>query len=199
MAYVAQQRLDGYDEAVRHALKWKAAFDKCVLQRHPGEVAFARGQLVQVYRNDLDYTFKTDRKLLPKWSQPCRVAEQLHNSYKIETLTGSPLSGLYHARRLRAFTPKEGSRLHDAQQAYIQQLREDNGTGSREGACGGEETSTLRGTEEHRGVSRQEEDDDENGGDENQRTEVYRDMDEQTEDGGRMDDEDPEMETDGDL
>ena len=60
MAYVAQQQLDGYDEAVRHALKRKAAFDKRVLQRHPGEVAFARGQLVQVYRNDLDYTFKTD-------------------------------------------------------------------------------------------------------------------------------------------
>jgi len=173
-------------------------FDKRVLQRHLGEVAFARGQLVQVYRNDLDYTFKMDRKLLPKWSQPRRVAEQLRNLYKIETLTSSPLPGLYHTRRLRAFTPKEGSRLHDAQQAYIQQLRENNGTGSREGACGGEETSTLGGTEEHRGVNRQEEDDDENSGDEDQWIEVYRDTEEQTEDGGRMDDEDPETETDGD-
>ena len=126
------------------------------------------------------------------------MAEQLRNSYKIETLTSSPLPGLYHARRLRAFTPKEGSRLHDTQQAYIQQLRENNSTGSREGACGGKGTSTLGGTEEHRGVNRQEEDDDENSGDEDQRIEVYRDMEEQTEDGGRMDDEDLETETDRD-
>jgi len=63
MAYVTQQQLDGYDEAVQHALKWKVAFDKCLLQWHPGEVTFARGQLVQVYHNDLDYTFKTDLKL----------------------------------------------------------------------------------------------------------------------------------------
>ena len=66
MAYVAQQRLDGYDEAIRHALKRKATFDKRVLRQHPGEVIFKKGQLVQVYRNDLDYTFKTERKLMPK-------------------------------------------------------------------------------------------------------------------------------------
>jgi len=70
--------------------------------------------------------------------------------------------------------------------------------GSRERACGGEETSTLGGTEEYRGVNGQEEDDDKNSGNEDQWTEVYRDAEEQTEDGGRMDDEDPETETDGD-
>ncbi|KIJ66668.1 hypothetical protein HYDPIDRAFT_86081, partial [Hydnomerulius pinastri MD-312] len=70
MAYAAQQRLDGYDAAIRHALKRKAVFDKQVLKRQPGEVIFTKGQLVQIYRSDLDYTFKTERKILPKWSEP---------------------------------------------------------------------------------------------------------------------------------
>ncbi|KIM61383.1 hypothetical protein SCLCIDRAFT_86339, partial [Scleroderma citrinum Foug A] len=70
MAYVAQQRLDGYDEAVRHAIKRKATFDRHILKRQPAEVIFTPRQLVQVYRSDLDYTFKTERKILPKWSCP---------------------------------------------------------------------------------------------------------------------------------
>lgn len=49
MAYVAQQRLDGYAEAVAHALKRKTAFDKKVLSNNPGEVVFRKGQLVQIY------------------------------------------------------------------------------------------------------------------------------------------------------
>ena len=70
MAYVAQQRLDGYDAIVRHAVSRKGAFDRRMLTKKPGQVIFKRGQLVQIYRSDLDYTFKTERKLLPKWSQP---------------------------------------------------------------------------------------------------------------------------------
>ena len=83
MAYVAQQRLDGYAEAVAHAIKRKAAFDKRVLARNPGEVIFSKGQLVQIYRSDLDYTFKTERKLLPKWSPPQRVVDRSLNSYTL--------------------------------------------------------------------------------------------------------------------
>jgi hypothetical protein len=70
IAYVEKQRLDGYEEAIRHVIKRKAVFDKKLLQRTPGEVIFKTGQLVQVYQNDLDYTFKTERKLIPKWSVP---------------------------------------------------------------------------------------------------------------------------------
>ena len=92
MAYVAQQHLDGYSEAVAHALKRKTAFDKRVLSRNPGEVIFLKGQLVQIYRNNLDYTFKTDRKLLPKWSVPQRVVSRNLNSYKLETLNGDPIT-----------------------------------------------------------------------------------------------------------
>jgi hypothetical protein len=60
MTYAAQQRLDGYAAAVNHALKRKTAFDKQVLAERGGETIFKTGQLVQVYRNDLDYTFKTE-------------------------------------------------------------------------------------------------------------------------------------------
>ncbi|THU79839.1 hypothetical protein K435DRAFT_605297, partial [Dendrothele bispora CBS 962.96] len=70
MAYAKQQRLDGYDAIVRHAIKRKKVFDKRVLKHHPGEVTFKKGQLVQIYRSDLDYTFRSERKLIPKWSPP---------------------------------------------------------------------------------------------------------------------------------
>ena len=46
----------------------KEAFNKKVVGRAPREVVFRAGQLVQVYRSDLDYTFLAIRK--PKWSVP---------------------------------------------------------------------------------------------------------------------------------
>jgi transposase InsO family protein len=51
MAYVAQQRLDGYAEAVAHALalRRKTAFDRRVLAQKPGEVVFSKNQLVQTW------------------------------------------------------------------------------------------------------------------------------------------------------
>ncbi|TFK60713.1 hypothetical protein BDN72DRAFT_743791, partial [Pluteus cervinus] len=76
MAYVAQQRLDGYAEAIAHALARKKAFDKRVLASKPGEIIFAQNELVQIYRNDLDNTHKTERKMLPKWSVPRRVVKK---------------------------------------------------------------------------------------------------------------------------
>jgi hypothetical protein len=120
MAYVAQQRLDGYAEAVAHGLRRKNAFDRKVRSQKPGEVVFSEGQLVQIYRNDLDYTFKTERKLLPKWSTPHRVTSRLLNSYTLETLRGVPLNGSFSARRLRRFIPREGTKL-----AEEQKLREE--------------------------------------------------------------------------
>lgn len=122
IAYVEQQQIDGYEEMVRHAIKRKMAFDKRVLKTAPGEVIFNRGQLVQVYRNDLDYTFKADRKLLPKWSVPRRIKSRLQNSYKLETLEGTVLQGEYSARRLRAFTPREGTELATKQEVYERKL-----------------------------------------------------------------------------
>ena len=125
MAYTAQQRLDGYSEAVAHALKRKSAFDRKVLARNPGEVVFSKGDLVQIYRSDLDFTFKTDRKLLPKWSTPQRITTRHLNSYTLETLNGDPLPGSFSARRLRRFLPKEGTRLA-AEQILVEQQRNDS-------------------------------------------------------------------------
>ena len=40
------------------------------------------------------------------------------NSYKLETLEGQLLEGEYHARRLRGFTPREGTELAIQQEEF---------------------------------------------------------------------------------
>ena len=129
MAYVAQQRLDGYAEAVAHAIRRKTAFDKRVLAQHPGEVTFSPGHLVQIYRSDLDFTFKTERKLLPKWSIPHRVVARHLNSYTLETLSGDQLAGSFSTRRLRRFLPKEGTKLAEEQRKIENQNIEEDQEG----------------------------------------------------------------------
>lgn len=116
MAYVAQQQLDGYDATVRHALKRKMVFDKRVLARSPREVLFSQGQLVQYFHSSLNTTLEAKRKILPRWSPPCRITERLRNSYKLETLEGAPMNGEFHARRLRAFIPRPGTQLAEQQE-----------------------------------------------------------------------------------
>ncbi|KAG6859673.1 hypothetical protein C0991_000380 [Blastosporella zonata] len=124
MAYVDQQRLDGYAAIMDHAGKRKAEFDKRVTSRAPKEVVFKAGQLVQVYRSDLDYTVQVGRKMEPKWSAPRRIVSRERNSYRIETLEGLPIAGRFSSRRLRRFIPRVGTQLHDAQEA-IERARVD--------------------------------------------------------------------------
>ena len=124
MAYVAQQRLDRYAAAVTHALKRKNAFDRKVLKQSPGEVTFSIGQLVQIYHSDLDYTFKTECKLLPKWSSPQRITTRNANSYSLETLKGEPIQGRFSARRLRSFIPQDGTKLADEQRRVEERCAE---------------------------------------------------------------------------
>jgi len=121
MAYVGQQQLDRYDATVCHAIKWKAAFDKQVLARSPREVIFTPGQLTQFYHSAIHNSLKVRRKLLPKWSIPCRITERLRNSYKLENLDGTPIPGEFHARHLCAFHLKDGTKLAEEQK---QQERE---------------------------------------------------------------------------
>lgn len=123
MAYVSQQRLDGYSQIVEHAAKRKAAFDRKVMARLPREVVFKEGEFVQVYRSDLDYTFKTEKKLLPKWSAPRRVILRNRNSYQLETLEGFPIPGHFSARRLRRFIPRAGTELEKLQEALEEEWR----------------------------------------------------------------------------
>ena len=111
IAYAAQQRLDGYAEAVQHAMDRKTRFDRRVLDSKEGEIIFKKGQLVQIHRSDLAKSISSERKLTPMWSEPHRISEQLLNSYKLETLEGQPLDGEYHARRLRVFIPRDGTEL----------------------------------------------------------------------------------------
>jgi transposase InsO family protein len=92
MAYAVQQRVDGYEAIVKHAISRKHTYDRWVLKKS-GEVVFCTGQLVQVYRSDLDYTFKKERKLIPKWSQPYRVRTRIRNAYTLERLDGEEIEG----------------------------------------------------------------------------------------------------------
>ena len=78
-------------------------------------------------------TLSTDRKLQPTWSGPYRVLEQLLNSYKLEELDGTPKPGEYNARRLRLFTPREGTELASQQKELEERLAEEEG-GSEEPA-----------------------------------------------------------------
>ncbi|THH04954.1 hypothetical protein EW146_g10037 [Bondarzewia mesenterica] len=59
LSYTEQQRLDRYAFTVEHAHKRKAAFDRRVISAAPGEVTFTRYDLVQIYKNALDFTLST--------------------------------------------------------------------------------------------------------------------------------------------
>jgi hypothetical protein len=124
MAYMDHQRFDGYAQIVDHAQRRKAAFDKQVISHPPKEVIFRAGDLVQVYRSDLDFTFKTDRKLLPKFSAPRRVISRNLNSYQLETLEGLPIGGRFSSRRLRLFVPRKGTELEEVQAAIEKEWRD---------------------------------------------------------------------------
>jgi hypothetical protein len=126
-AYAAQQRLDGYAEAVRHAMDRKTRFDRRVLDSKEGEVTFEKGDLVQIHRTDLAKSISSERKLTPMWSEPHRISERILNSYKLETLKGQKLDGEYHARRLRRFIPREGTELATQQREIEEDRLEETG------------------------------------------------------------------------
>jgi hypothetical protein len=134
MAYVDQHRFDGYSQIVEHAQRRKATFDKQILARPPQEVIFRAGDLVQVYRSDLDFTLATERKLLPKFSAPRRVVSRNQNSYQLVTLEGFPIAGKFSSRRLRRFLPRQGTELDKMQTAIEDEWRrreeEDDKVGS---------------------------------------------------------------------
>src|ERR1700678_4005286 len=123
MAYVNQQRFDGYAQIVDHAHQRKTAFDKRILDHAPHEVIFRAGDLVQVYRRHLDYTFKTERKMLPKFSAPRRVVHRNLNCDQLETLEGFPIAGRFSSRRLRLFVAQKGTELDNVQAAIEKEWR----------------------------------------------------------------------------
>jgi hypothetical protein len=111
LAFIEQQRLDGYSAIVDHAAKRKARFDTKLLKHAPGEVTFKVGDLVQTHATQWVRTFAAIKKLIPMWSAPCRIVTRQRNSYTLETLDGDPIDGVFNARRLRAFIPRDGTKL----------------------------------------------------------------------------------------
>src|ERR1700691_5562896 len=97
-----------------------------MLAKKPGQVIFKCGQLVQIYRSDQDYTFKTERKLLPKWSQPRRIVKRLRNSYTLKNLDGSAINGTFSSRRLREFILREGTKLAAEQRELEEKLAKED-------------------------------------------------------------------------
>jgi putative aminopeptidase FrvX len=45
------------------------------------------------------------------WSSPRRVVKRQRNSYTLKTLDGDPIDGVFNARRLHVFQPREGTKL----------------------------------------------------------------------------------------
>jgi hypothetical protein len=158
IAYVAQQRLDGYSEAVDNAMRRKRAFDRKVIKSKAGVVNFTPGELVQVYRSELMHTMRSERKLLPRWSQPYRIREQLQNSYRLETLDGSPLEGTFSARRLRSFRPRPGTLLADEQHRALK------AAGNKPLPAPGGADNLREGEDWHEGEGEKSEDEDEDEG-----------------------------------
>jgi hypothetical protein len=148
IAYVAQQRLDGYSEAVRHAIRRKAVFDRKVESARGGAVVFEVGQLVQIHRSDLYNTLSSERKLQPMWSQPKRVIERLTNSYRLEELDGTPITGKFSARGLRGFDARPGTKLWEEERRW-KRLKE---TGEESESEGKEERARTEGAQ--KGVSK---------------------------------------------
>ena len=85
-----------------------------------------KGQLVQVYRNDLAGSLSMTKKIQLMWTGPWRVTERLLNSYQLATLEGELLKGDYSARNLREFVPREGTELAAEQKASEMALKETN-------------------------------------------------------------------------
>lgn len=116
--YTMQQQLDAYSHVVEHANEREAIFNRNIDKSSVKKlVTFHTNDLVQIYRSDLDYTFRTNRKLLPKWGQVRRVVSRDVNSYKLASLEGLLLKGRFSARRLRRFETRPGTTLDDQQKA----------------------------------------------------------------------------------
>jgi hypothetical protein len=120
---MAQQCLNGYKAIVKHAIAQKHTFNRHI-QAKLGEVVFSKGQLVQIYCSNLDYTFKTERKLVLKWSTSHHITDRATNSYTLAWLDRTPIEGEFSTWRLRAFVPRPGSRLEKDQQEWEIKHRE---------------------------------------------------------------------------
>jgi hypothetical protein len=88
---------------------------------------FQPGDLIQVHATEWVHTFASIKKLIPMWSVPYHVVNQLRNSYTLDSLDGVPLPRLYNARRLRVFKPQDGTRLASEEMVQLEEHAGDDG------------------------------------------------------------------------
>jgi transposase InsO family protein len=72
---------------------------------------FCIGNLVQVYDSASDFNYRSINKLAPKWSEPRLIHGEFSNSFLLSNISGIPLKGLFHSRRLRHYIPLRGTPL----------------------------------------------------------------------------------------
>ena len=73
LAYMAQQRFNGYTEAVEHTVQRKTVFDRRVKRSGGGVAEWKEGDLVQVFRSERAKAVGTERKLTPMWRNKYRT------------------------------------------------------------------------------------------------------------------------------
>jgi transposase InsO family protein len=92
--------------SLEDAERRKISFDT-----HSPIVKFQIGNLVQVYDSVSDFNYRSINKLAPKWSEPRIIHGEFSNSFLLCTISGIPLKGLFHSRRLRHYIPLRGTHL----------------------------------------------------------------------------------------
>ncbi|KAE9393180.1 hypothetical protein BT96DRAFT_924224 [Gymnopus androsaceus JB14] len=105
MLYAAQQRLDGYEEAVVHAQKRKSLFDKKAMASREELVEFQKGDLGSISKysklacESLLYGSEAGDSLVT------RVAEKLKNSYELVWRDGESRADLSTRAAFRISKP----------------------------------------------------------------------------------------------
>jgi hypothetical protein len=78
------------------------------------DTKFYIGNFVQVYDSASDFNYRSINKLAPKWSEPRIIHGEFSNFFLLCTISGIPLKGLFHSRRLRHYIPLRGTPLDTA-------------------------------------------------------------------------------------
>jgi hypothetical protein len=88
-----------------------AAWQKSAWDNRTPATDFQVGEIVQWHNGKLDGNYKSENKLLPRWSMPHIISGKSLNSYSLATLHGTEIPGSFHSRRLRHYIPLRNSNL----------------------------------------------------------------------------------------
>jgi len=85
---------------LENAEQQKSAWDNRTLATD-----FQIEDIVQWYNSKLNGNYKSNNKLLPRWSMPHIISGKSLNSYSLSTIHGTEIPSSYHSRRLRRYIP----------------------------------------------------------------------------------------------